>query len=75
MRIKILIDGKPLLNSLTGIGRYDYEISKGLDNEKFDVFFDYGFLSKEIISSKKSKDISRVNLSRICGTETPFNPR
>ena len=61
MRIKILIDGKPLLNSLTGIGRYDYEISKSLDNEKFDVFFDYGFLSKEIISSKKSKDISRLN--------------
>lgn len=48
-RAKILIDAKPLISQLTGIGRYAYEIVKRLDKDKFEPFYDYGFVSKELI--------------------------
>ena len=48
-RAKILIDAKPFISQLTGIGRYAYEIVKRLDKDKFDPFYDYGFVSKELI--------------------------
>lgn len=47
-KAKILIDAKPLITQLTGIGRYTYEIVKRLDKDKFDPFYDYGFISKEL---------------------------
>lgn len=58
MRIKILLNARPLLGSLTGIGRYSYEVFKGLDKEKFDPFFDYGFISQDIILPDNKKEVS-----------------
>ena len=51
-KAKILIDAKPLITQLTGIGRYTYEIVKRLDKDKFEPFYDYGFISKEIITPR-----------------------
>ena len=61
MKAKILIDSISLLSSLTGIGRYTYEISKRIkDNNSFDAFFYYGYFSKTLLSPYKKSDIKNL---------------
>ncbi|WP_170018353.1 glycosyltransferase family 1 protein [Campylobacter sp. RM16190] len=64
MKTKILVDAKPLLSSLTGIGRYTYEILQALDKCKFDPYFNYGFISQEIILPKKQNKLTAKDLFR-----------
>ena len=48
---KIFIDAVSLLSSLTGIGRYTYEISKKLhelSSSSYELYFNYGYRSKEL---------------------------
>lgn len=48
----------PLLSSLTGIGRYCYEISKYIDKHKiYDSTFHYGYNSKNLIHPTKNENI------------------
>ncbi len=55
MKIKIAIDSIALLSSITGIGRYAYEISKRIEkSDEFDTRFYYGFFSKKLISKNSS---------------------
>ena len=61
-KAKILIDTKPLISQLTGIGRYAYEIVKRLDKDKFELFYDYGFVSKELIFKGCEQKTSFSNL-------------
>ncbi|WP_310441886.1 glycosyltransferase family 1 protein [Sulfurimonas sp.] len=57
---KILIDAISLLSPLTGIGRYTYEISKRmqeLSGSKYEIYFNYGFYSKELFGFQKEPTI------------------
>lgn len=58
MKHKLLIDSISLLSSLTGIGRYTYEISKIL-NENDTIFTEYyyGYYSKKLISPSNNLKI------------------
>lgn len=64
MKTKILVDAKPLLSSLTGVGRYAYEISQALDKCKFNPYFNYGFISQEIILPKRQDKLHAKDLFR-----------
>ncbi|WP_172197880.1 glycosyltransferase family 1 protein [Campylobacter sp. RM16188] len=64
MKAKILVDTKSLLSSLSGVGRYAYEVLRGLDKDKFDAYFNYGFISQEIILPKKQDALSVKDLYR-----------
>jgi len=53
---KILIEATPLLSSLTGIGRYIYEISSRLDSyDECECEFFYGYISKSLYAKKNSQ--------------------
>ncbi|MFA5454653.1 MAG: glycosyltransferase family 1 protein [Sulfurimonas sp.] len=57
---KILIDAVSLLSPLTGIGRYTYEISsrlRKLSADKYEIYFNYGFYSKELFGFQKEPTI------------------
>jgi len=50
MKHKIIINTLSLLSSITGIGRYTYEISKEIKNSRdFSANFYYGYLSKNLL--------------------------
>jgi len=50
MKHKIIINTLSLLSSITGIGRYTYEISKEIKNNRdFSANFYYGYLSKNLL--------------------------
>ncbi len=58
---KIIINTIPLLSSLTGIGRYCYEISKLIDKYKiYDTSYYYGYNSKNLIHPSKSENIKSI---------------
>ena len=70
MKPKILIDSISLLSSLTGIGRYTYEISKQLDvDNTFEVNYFYGYFSKKL--QEPSSKSSVKNLKSII-IKNPF---
>ncbi len=51
----------PLLSSLTGIGRYCYEISKYIDKHKiYDSTFHYEYNSKELILNNSKKEVKYI---------------
>ena len=55
MKHKVLIDSVSLLSSLTGIGRYTYEISHELSkSKKYDLDFYYGYISKNLLKPEKT---------------------
>ena len=58
---KIIINTIPLLSSLTGIGRYCYEISKYIEKNKiYDATFHYGYNSKELILNNSKKEVKYI---------------
>lgn len=58
MKPKILVDAISLMSSLTGIGRYTYEISKNIEKyDDFEVNYFYGYFSKKLIHPSNGKDI------------------
>jgi len=55
MKKSLIIDCMALLGSLTGIGRYNYEITQILSRlEHYDLSFFYGYTSKHFINPKSS---------------------
>jgi len=66
----ILVDAISLLSSLTGIGRYTYEVSKYLNkNKTFDVYFFYGYNSSKLIKPSSSDGIKSI---KSIMTKNPF---
>lgn len=58
MKIKLLIDSISLMSSLTGIGRYTYEIAKRVQLENsFDSSYFYGYCSKKLLHPSSTKEI------------------
>lgn len=58
MKLKIIIDSLSLMSSLTGIGRYTYEIAKKIGLEKdFKNSYFYGYHSKKLIHPSDAKDV------------------
>lgn len=51
--MKIIVDGRPLLTPLTGVGKYTYEISKRL-LRNHDVVFFYGYYSNKMVLAKNN---------------------
>lgn len=61
MKPKLLIDSIPLLSSLTGIGRYTYEVAKYLKSkDEFELNFFYGYHSKKLLEPSKKSDIKNL---------------
>lgn len=53
MHYKIIIDSLALLGSLSGVGRYNYEIAKHLlTNKNIKIDFYYGYTSTKLIDNK-----------------------
>jgi glycosyltransferase involved in cell wall biosynthesis len=58
LKHNLIINTIPLLSSLTGIGRYTFEISKYLEDEKvIKTYFFYGYYSKKLL-----QPLSKSNL-------------
>lgn len=63
MKQKIVVDGLSLLSTMTGIGRYTYEISNSLQSLcDFELVFFYGYYSKKLIR-KNEKAATKSFLS------------
>ena len=61
MKPKILIDSISLLSSLTGIGRYTYEISKYLkDKDDLELNYFYGYYSNQFIDDVTSTNVKTL---------------
>lgn len=64
---KLLIDALSLLSVKTGIGRYTYEISKRLqclNDGKYEIFYNYGFYSKELYGSENKSAVNEQRIKR-----------
>lgn len=60
-KAKILIDSISLLSPLTGIGRYTYEVAKGLEKEaSYELNYFYGYYSHELIHPKKKSELKSI---------------
>ncbi len=60
-KTKILVDAISLLSSLTGIGRYTYEVSKYLKKSQIsDIYFFYGYNSSKLIKPSSSDGIKSI---------------
>lgn len=58
LKYKLLIDSISLMSSLTGIGRYTYEIAKRIENSDFfESNYFYGYCSKKLVHPSDVKDI------------------
>lgn len=58
MKHKLLIDSLSLVSSLTGIGRYTYEIANEINqNKQFEVNYFYGYYSKNLMKVSDAKEI------------------
>ena len=61
MKIRLLVDSISLLSSLTGIGRYTYEISKNIKAmNKYDLEFFYGYYSNKLIEPSSGMEIKNL---------------
>ena len=61
MKPKILIDSISLLSSLTGIGRYTYEISRHLEQDKnIAIEYFYGYYSKKLLEPSSGTEIKNL---------------
>ncbi len=61
MKPKILIDSISLMSSLTGIGRYTYEIAKKIEIKKdFECNYFYGYYSKELLHLSAGKEVKSL---------------
>lgn len=61
MKYKILVDSLALLGSLTGIGRYNYEIIKYLSNlNSYDLSYFYGYISKNLVHAKQNTQLKSI---------------
>lgn len=58
---KLITNTIPLLSSLTGIGRYCYEISKYIEKNKiYDATFHYGYNSKNLIHPTTQESVKQA---------------
>lgn len=58
MKPKLLIDSISLLSSLTGIGRYTYEVSKRIKEKNIhEIEFFYGYYSARLIEPSSAKEL------------------
>ncbi|MGJ0316774.1 hypothetical protein NG754_09615 [Aliarcobacter cryaerophilus] len=58
---KLIINTIPLLSSLTGVGRYCYEVSKYIDEKKvYNTTFHYGYNSKNLIHPNTQENIKKT---------------
>lgn len=58
MKPKLLIDSISLLSSLTGIGRYTYEVSKRIKEKNiYETEFFYGYYSARLIEPSSAKEL------------------
>lgn len=56
MKPQIIIDTLSLLGSLSGVGRYSYEVSKALlEFEDYQTHYFYGYFSKTLLSPQSAK--------------------
>jgi len=61
LKLKIVIDSISLLSSLTGIGRYTYEISKQLKEQKsISIEYFYGYYSKNLMEISSGKELKNL---------------
>ena len=61
MKPKILIDSISLMSSLTGIGRYTYEIAKRIElKEDFESNYFYGYYSKKLLHLSDGKEVKSL---------------
>ncbi len=61
MKPKLLIDSISLMSSLTGIGRYTYEVSKKLKKiESFEIEYFYGYYSTDLMKSSTKIGIKNL---------------
>lgn len=61
MKYKILVDSLALLGSLTGIGRYNYEIIKYISNlNSYDLSYFYGYISKNLVHTKSDTHLKSI---------------
>lgn len=61
MKTKLIVDAISLLSPLTGIGRYTYEISKILKDEKeLEISFFYGYFSKKLQKPYQKSNIKSI---------------
>ena len=61
MKPKIVIDGISLLSSLTGIGRYTYEVSKEIEKSaKFQMHYFYGTYSDTLIHPSTGTNLKNL---------------
>ncbi len=61
MKPKILVDSISLLSSLTGIGRYTYEICNNVKNkDDFEVNYFYGYYSDKFIDDMQKSNIKSL---------------
>lgn len=61
MKIKVLVDALPLISTLTGIGRYTYEISKYLQSDdNLELNFFYGYYSKKLLGPSDKSGVKSL---------------
>ncbi len=61
MKLKVLIDSISLLSSLTGIGRYTYEIAKYIEKDSdFKTNYFYGYYSKQLIHPSDKENVKTI---------------
>ena len=61
MKPKLLIDSISLLSSLTGIGRYTYEVAKEIEKENsFNTNYFYGYYSKKLVEASSSSGLKNL---------------
>lgn len=61
MKPKLIVDSISLLSSLTGIGRYTYEISKYLKSQnEFELNFFYGYPSKKLLEPSDKSEVKNL---------------
>ncbi len=69
MKSKLIIDGLPLLTTLTGVGRYTFEISRHLQGfSEMDLYFYYGYISRKLIGAE---DTDRLKLIKKIADKIP----
>lgn len=60
MKSKLLIDSISVLSSLTGIGRYTYEVAKRINKEEFKSSYFYGYCSQKLVHPSSEKNLKSL---------------
>jgi glycosyltransferase involved in cell wall biosynthesis len=65
MRIRLVIDGLPLLGQVSGVGRYCHEICRRLPGELFDQSYYYGYVSRKLRAPSATSALSRIKQTTV----------